>query len=105
VRFVVAGSFRIVEDDSSWAFVGVYGPNIDTLRRSLWDKLPGLLSWWDFPWCVVGDFNVTRFPWERSGVNRLSPAITDFFDFISEQARSHGPSPYRGSFTWSNNSS
>jgi len=34
-EYVVACSFRNVEDDSTWAFAVVYGPNIDTLRRSL----------------------------------------------------------------------
>jgi hypothetical protein len=99
-EYVVACSFRNVEDDSTWAFEGVYGPNIDTRRRSLWDELTGLLSWWDLPWCIGGDFNVTHFPCERSGVAHLSLAMTKFSDFISEQGlmdlplaggRSRGP--------------
>jgi hypothetical protein len=36
---------RSVEDDFSWAFIGVYGPNIDAFRSSLWDELSGLSSW------------------------------------------------------------
>jgi hypothetical protein len=30
-------------------------------RRLLWDELAGLLNWWDLPWCIGGDFNVTQF--------------------------------------------
>jgi hypothetical protein len=41
-EFVLAWSFRSVADDFSWAFAGVYGPNIDALRGSLWDELVGL---------------------------------------------------------------
>jgi hypothetical protein len=48
-EFVLACSFRSVVDDFSWAFVGVYGPNIDALRSSLWDELSGLSSWWELP--------------------------------------------------------
>jgi hypothetical protein len=44
-EFVVACSFRSVADDFSWAFAGVYGPNFDSLRSSLWDELAGLSSW------------------------------------------------------------
>jgi hypothetical protein len=35
-EFVLACSFRSVEDDFSWAFAGFYGPNMDALRSSLW---------------------------------------------------------------------
>jgi hypothetical protein len=44
-EFVVACSFRSITDDFSWAFAGVYGPNFDALRSSLWDELAGLSSW------------------------------------------------------------
>jgi exonuclease III len=66
-EFSVACSFRNVEDGFSWAFAGVYGPNLDGDRRLLWEELAGLLSWWNLPWCIGGDFNITRFPSERSG--------------------------------------
>ncbi len=49
-EYVVACSFKNIEDDFTWAFVGVYGPNFDSLRRSLWEELAGLFSWWDMPW-------------------------------------------------------
>jgi hypothetical protein len=81
----VAVTFRNVEDHLTWAFAGVYDPNFDGDRRFLWDKLAGLLSWWNLPWCIGGDFNVTIFPNERSGEARLCLAMVEFFDFISEQ--------------------
>jgi exonuclease III len=46
---VVACSFKNVMDDFEWAFAGVYGPNGDLDKRRLWDKLAGLMSWWDLP--------------------------------------------------------
>lgn len=62
---VVACSFRDCANNFSWAFVGVYGPNLDPLRRNLWNELAGLLSLWNLPWRIGGDFNVIRFPCER----------------------------------------
>jgi hypothetical protein len=43
-EYVVACSFRNCADNFTWAFARVYGPNLDPLRRSLWDELAGLLS-------------------------------------------------------------
>jgi len=79
-------SFRNVVDRSTWAFAGVYGPNSDRDRSLLWDELAGLLSWWNLYWCIGGDFSVTCFPSERSGVARLCSAIMEFSNFISDQS-------------------
>jgi hypothetical protein len=78
----------------------VYGPNLDMDRRLLWDELAGVLSLWNLPCCLGGDFNVTRFPSERLGTARLDHAIMEFSYFISEQGRMDLPL-VGGSFTWS----
>ncbi|KAG2718228.1 hypothetical protein I3760_03G209400 [Carya illinoinensis] len=65
---MAACSFRNMEDGFRWAFVGVYGPNMDIHRKVLWEELAGLGSWWSLPWCIGGDFNATRFPSERSEI-------------------------------------
>jgi hypothetical protein len=52
------------------------------------------------PWCIRGNFNVTRFPSERFGKARLCSAMTDFSDFISDQELMDLPLA-GGSFTWS----
>jgi hypothetical protein len=83
-EFVIACSFKNVEDDFVWAFMGVYGPNFDYIRCLIWEELAGLISWWDVLWCIGGDFNVTHFPSERLGGACLN-AMTKFLDFISEQ--------------------
>jgi len=70
-EYAVACSFRNIEENLTWAFAGVYGPNLDSHQRSLWDELAGFLSLWDLPWCIGGDFNVIRFPCERLGVIRF----------------------------------
>jgi hypothetical protein len=97
--YSLAVKFRLIEDNSIWAFAGVYGPNYARDRRILWDELAGLMSWWNMPWCIGGDFNVTRFPSERSGVAcRL--AMSDFSDFLQEQGLLDLPLA-GGLFTWS----
>lgn len=64
VDFIVACSSENVEDDFQSAFVGIYGPNIDSERRSMWEELAGLLSSWDLPSCIRSDFNLSCFPSE-----------------------------------------
>jgi hypothetical protein len=98
---VVACSFKNVLDDFEWAFAGVYGPNGDLDRRYLWDELTGLMSLWDLPWCIGGDFNVIRFPSERSGGRRISAAMREFSDFIFEKGLMDLPLT-GGLCTWSN---
>jgi hypothetical protein len=93
---------RSVEDDFSWAFAEVYGPNIDALRSSLWDELAGFSSWWELPWCIGGNFNVTRFPAKRLRDVRLNATMMEFSDFIFEQGLMDLPL-VGGLFAWSNN--
>ena len=66
-RFVVTCLFRNVEDGLTWAFAGVYGPNRDQYRWRLWEELMGLISLWEVPWCIGGDFNVTLHLDEKLG--------------------------------------
>ncbi|KAG6664244.1 hypothetical protein CIPAW_02G079200 [Carya illinoinensis] len=101
-QFMVACSFKSVEDNFLWAFAGIYGPNLDSTRRLLWEELAGVHSWWDLPWCIDGDFNVTRFPSERSRENSLRPAMLEFSKCIFYLSLVDIPL-MGGTFTWSNN--
>jgi hypothetical protein len=94
--------FRNVLDQFEWSFSGVYGPNLDRERGLLWEELAGLLSWWDAPCCIGGDFNVVRFPSEKSGLVSFNFAMHEFNDFISECGLLDIPLE-GGLFTWSNN--
>ena len=99
-RFSVSCRFTNVSDQFVWAFTGVYGPNSVRDRRLLWEELFGLNSWWNV-WCVGGDFNVIRFPSERSGSTSFTAAMREFSNFVSEQGLIDIPFQ-GGSFTWSN---
>ncbi|KAF5457277.1 hypothetical protein F2P56_021390, partial [Juglans regia] len=81
-EFSVSTLFKNVCDGWEWAFVGCYGPNRDCDRRRLWEELAGIHSLWDVPWCMGGDFNITRFPSERSGHCQHSRAMEEFSEFI-----------------------
>ena len=100
-RFVVACSFRNVEDGLLWAFAGVYSPNSNNFRRYLWEELVGLMGLWDMPWCIGGDFNVTLFHSERSGGARMRRVVTDFAEFTVDQGLTDLPLA-GGVSTWSN---
>jgi len=101
-RYTVACSLRNTRDNVVWAFGGVYGPNDDRERRDLWVELAGLMSWWEMPWCIGGDFNVVRFPSERSSGAGYFAAMEEFSDFIFMHNLVDLPLE-DGQFTWSNN--
>ena len=67
----------------------MYDPNDDAERRGLWDELADLMSWWEVPWCIGGDFNVVRFPSERSGDSNYSIAKVEILEFIWQFTRSN----------------
>ncbi|KAG6667876.1 hypothetical protein CIPAW_01G131400 [Carya illinoinensis] len=46
-QYMVACSFKCVSNNFLWTFAGVYGPNLDTDRRLLWEELAGVHIWWE----------------------------------------------------------
>jgi hypothetical protein len=101
-RFIIACSFRSVNDNFEWAFAGVYGPNNNNDRQLLWDELVGIMSWWAMPWCIGGDFNATRYLSERVGVTQYATPMVEFSSFIFDQGLLDNPL-VGGQYTWSNN--
>jgi len=70
--FSVCCKFKSLEDKFKWSLIEVYGPNDDYLRFALFEELSFFMPSWDIPWCLGGDFNIIRFPSERSTCGRLS---------------------------------
>jgi hypothetical protein len=101
-HFSLSCKFRCVADQYEWAFSGVYDLQTDRERREMWDELYGLSSWWTSPWCVGGDFTVTRFPMERMGEAHFTLAMHDFSEFIFSFGLMDIPLE-GGRYTWSNN--
>ena len=98
-QFSVSLLLRGVVDDFVWACIGVYGPNDDGQRSCLWEELLWVWARWPMAWCLVGDFNIIRYPSERLGCESFNPAMFAFLDFI--ESNSLVDLPLEGaSFTW-----
>lgn len=93
---------KLVENDKVWLFSGIYGPCADGERWNMWGELRDIKSRWDIPWCIGGDFNVVRFPQERSGSRVFSRAMAEFNDFINERELVDLPL-VGGDYTWFRN--
>ena len=61
-QFSVNVLLRGVVDGFVWACTGVYGPNDDGQRAALWEELSRVHDRWTMAWCLVGDFNIIRYP-------------------------------------------
>jgi len=88
-----------LEDSFEWGLIGVYGPNDDHMRCVLFKELSFIMSSWDIPWCLGGDFNVIRFPSERSTCGRLL-GMREFSNFINS-CNLVDPPMEGACFTWS----
>ncbi|KAL4205544.1 hypothetical protein AMTRI_Chr01g115140 [Amborella trichopoda] len=83
------GSFSVtlllsnISDGVQWKFSAVYGPNSCFLMQRFWLELDHISSLPHLVWCVGGDFNVTRWSYERNTSTSISPEMRDFSDFIS----------------------
>ena len=71
-----------MEDGFIWACSRVYDPNANSVRKHMWDELVGIQQYWNVPWCCIGDFNIVRFPSERSSGSHLTLAMEKFYEFI-----------------------
>ena len=52
-----------------------YGPMLKMDKEVFWSELGAVRGMWSGPWCVVGDFNMIRFPYKHSRGGRLSPTM------------------------------
>ena len=57
----------------------MYGVTANKEREGLWHELGEFRGLWNDPWCVAGDFNVTRFIEERSGGSTVTGGMRTFF--------------------------
>ena len=64
--FSVSYRFKNCKDGFFWSFIGVYGPTLKMDREVFCSQLRSVRGLWSDPWCVVDDFNMIRFPSERS---------------------------------------
>ena len=74
-RFLVSCRFKNVGDQFEWAFLGIFGPNLNKKSKLMWEELARLNSGWNFPWCLGGNFNVIHSLLERLGAKRYTRSI------------------------------
>ena len=99
-NYSISCRFKNVEDGFCWVFSGVYGPSVKVEKEEFLSELGAIKGLWNDPWCVAGDFNMIRFPTERSRGGRLSPSMRRFTEVIEELELRDLPLQ-GGMFTWS----
>ncbi|RVW57807.1 hypothetical protein CK203_113382 [Vitis vinifera] len=97
--FSISCRFKNCEDGLLWTFTRVYGPTLKRYREFFWEELRVIRGLWTDPWCIGGDFNVIRFPSERSREGRISASMRRFSEVIDELALRDLPLQ-GGPFTW-----
>ncbi|WMV09305.1 hypothetical protein MTR67_002690, partial [Solanum verrucosum] len=88
-----------INQDLTWYLSAVYAECGRIERRNLWLELSAIRSQCDGPWVVCGDFNVTRYPTERTNGHRITGAMAEFFKWINEMEL-FDPPLFGGSYTW-----
>ena len=76
--------FKVLEDGFTWIFTRVYRPTVYGRREELWGELGAIRGLWDDPWCIVGDFNVIRFPNEQNNDGRIIGSMRRFAQVIDD---------------------
>ena len=82
-----------------WVFTGVYGPVCGRDREEFWEELGSIKGLWSDPWCVEGDFNLVRFPEERSKGGGLIASMRRFSEVLEDLELRDYPL-MGGPFTW-----
>ena len=66
----------------TWFLSAVYADCNPIIRKELWGELTTIRNTFEEPCVVCGNFNVTRYPNERTGSHHLSGEMTEFTDWI-----------------------
>ena len=62
----------------------MYGPVCSGDREEFWEELGSVKGLWSNPWCVGGDFNLVRFPEERSSGGGLTASMRRFSEVLED---------------------
>jgi exonuclease III len=89
------------QENFTWEVINVYGPVQIERKTAFLEELTNKISSTEDPFLTRGDFNMIRFPWEKSSDNTSNTWMDNFNNFI----RDNGVKEMnrKGSkFTWSN---
>ncbi|RVW36184.1 Retrovirus-related Pol polyprotein from transposon RE2 [Vitis vinifera] len=79
-----ASGVVVIWDNKVLDVVGVYEPTLKRYREFFWEELRVIRGLQTDSWCNGGDFNVIRFPSERSREGRMSTSMRRFSEVIDE---------------------
>ncbi|KAK1322199.1 hypothetical protein QJS10_CPA03g01392 [Acorus calamus] len=54
-------------------------------RESFWQELSGVKAGWNLPWCLMGDFNITRFTEDRNKEGVITGDMAQFSEWIAAE--------------------
>lgn len=102
----IVGSFSVsieVEESggNSWWLSGVYGPCNTNGREAFWGELGALYGFSGSQWCIAGDFNVPRYPTEKTNCQRTNTSMRQF-DRLIREMELVDLNLSNGIYTWSN---
>ncbi|XP_022158956.1 uncharacterized protein LOC111025405 [Momordica charantia] len=83
---------------------GIYGPSTTEFHYLFWQELLDLSDLCENHWILAGDFNVTRWSWEKSNGRPLTKSMWLFNSFIEDSSLIDVPLT-NGQHTWSRNTS
>ena len=102
--FSVSVAVEDLSNKSKWLITSVYDPNDSQRRKEMWNESEEIRGRWDGAWCIGGDWNIVRFPSEKSRAGSTTEDMKSVSDWINSQALVD--LPLKGaSFTWSNHQS
>lgn len=84
--FSVSVVLKEVSHKLRWTVTAVHGPNNSRICHLFWEELDSIKRIWNGPWCLGGDWNVIRFPSERSSSNLNFAEMSEFFDWINQHS-------------------
>ncbi|CAN1184317.1 Transposon TX1 uncharacterized 149 kDa protein [Linum perenne] len=100
-EFCVVVLLKNVENSATWLLVNVYGPCLWADKQRCVEELRNVILWWDFPVCLVGDFNMIRRVEDARGLPRDARELDLFNNFVDDLGLLE--MPLRGAdFTWTN---
>jgi exonuclease III len=100
-QFCLTTELRSRVDDLRFFITNVYGPCDAASREEFFDELRGLGALCHGPWLIAGDFNVARWPDDRSGGVFDANLAASFNTVVDELLLQELPLLDRR-FTWSN---
>ena len=98
-QFSVSVLLRGVLDGFKWVCTGIYGPNANPHRATLWEELLKVRTRWNKAWFLFDDFNIIRYPCKRLGCDSFSLTMFAFSYFIENNLLVDLPLD-GASFTW-----